>query len=81
MIGRGSRHESPKDNGVAHFLEHLAFKGTKNRTKGQIEEEAENNAIQLNAYTTREQTAFYAHCLTENIPKGILNLSVHPIYF
>ena len=70
MIGRGSRNETDENNGVAHFLEHLSFKGTKNRTKAQIESEAEDNAIQLNAYTTREQTAFYAHCLNEDVPKG-----------
>ncbi|MES1903952.1 MAG: hypothetical protein MHPSP_004323, partial [Paramarteilia canceri] len=68
MIDCGSRDEIPEHNGVAHFLEHLAFKGTKTRTKSMIEAIAEDNAIQLNAYTTREQTAFYAHSLTEDIP-------------
>jgi processing peptidase subunit beta len=55
-----SRYENDKNNGVAHFLEHMAFKGTKNRNQGQLELEIENMGAHLNAYTSREQTVYYA---------------------
>merc|ERR1719253_1859723 len=51
-IETGSRYESDANNGVAHFLEHMAFKGTSKRTQLQLE--AENMGAHLNAYTSRE---------------------------
>ena len=48
--------------GVAHFLEHMAFKGTAKRSQTQLELEVENMGAHLNAYTSREQTVFYAKC-------------------
>jgi len=63
----GARHEAPEHNGVAHFLEHMVFKGTARRTARQISEEIENVGGQLNAYTAREQTAFYAKVLKEDV--------------
>jgi processing peptidase subunit beta len=59
-IDTGSRYETPETNGVAHFLEHMSFKGTGRRTRTQIEQEVENIGGHLNAYTSREQTVFYA---------------------
>jgi len=59
-IDTGSRYETPETNGVAHFLEHMSFKGTGKRTRSQIEQEVENIGGHLNAYTSREQTVFYA---------------------
>lgn len=71
----GSRAENTRNNGTAHFLEHLAFKGTKNRTQVGIELEIENIGSHLNAYTSRENTVYYAKTLTQNIPNAVDVLS------
>jgi predicted Zn-dependent peptidase len=65
-IGAGTRHEAPEVNGVSHFLEHMAFKGTARRDAAAISREIENVGGHLNAYTAREQTAFYAKVLRED---------------
>lgn len=54
-IDAGSRYETAENNGAAHFLEHLAFKGTKRRTQQDLEVQIENMGMHLNAYTSREQ--------------------------
>ena len=64
----GSRYERPEVNGVAHMLEHMAFKGTSRRTARQIAEEIEDVGGSLNAYTSREHTAYYARLLAEDLP-------------
>jgi predicted Zn-dependent peptidase len=66
-IDVGTRHEPAKINGVAHFLEHMAFKGTKRRSALAIAEEIEAVGGHLNAYTSRESTAYYAKVLKEDI--------------
>lgn len=63
----GTRHETPDLNGVSHFLEHMAFKGTKKRNALQISEEIENVGGFLNASTSRETTAYYAKVLKDDI--------------
>ena len=65
-IGVGTRHESPEVNGVAHFLEHMVFKGTGRRSARDIAEQIEAVGGQINAYTGRENTAFYAKVLAEH---------------
>lgn len=62
----GSRYEENKENGIAHFLEHIAFKGTKRRTALQIAEEFDNIGGYLNAYTSREHTVYFAKTLHED---------------
>ncbi|KFB40497.1 AGAP000935-PA-like protein [Anopheles sinensis] len=74
-IDAGSRAENNANNGVAHFLEHMAFKGTANRSQTDIELEVENMGAHLNAYTSREQTVFYAKCLSKDVPKAVELLS------
>ncbi len=64
----GARNETATNNGVAHFLEHMVFKGTTSRTARQIAEEIESVGGHLNAYTSREMTAYYARVLKENLP-------------
>ena len=54
------------ENGVSHFLEHMAFKGTERRTAAQIAEEIEAVGGHINAYTAREQTAYYVKVLKED---------------
>ena len=63
----GTRHEPPEINGVAHFLEHMAFKGTERRSARAIAEEIEAVGGHLNAYTSRESTAYYAKVLKEDV--------------
>ena len=67
-IDAGARHERAEVNGVAHMLEHMAFKGTERRSARIIAEEIENVGGQLNAYTSRENTAYYARVLAEDLP-------------
>src|SRR5271163_3901202 len=65
-VATGSRHETAAENGVSHFLEHMAFKGTERRSAAAIAEEIEAVGRHLNAYTAREQTAYYAKVLKED---------------
>lgn len=67
----GARYEPVELNGVAHLLEHMAFKGTARRSARAIAEEIENVGGQLNAYTSREHTAFYARVLAEDVPLAV----------
>ena len=70
-VDAGSRFENEKNNGVAHFLEHMFFKGTNNRTRQQIEKEIENIGGHLNAYTSREMTCYYAKVFSKDVPKAV----------
>jgi predicted Zn-dependent peptidase len=65
-VGVGTRNEHASVNGVAHLVEHMLFKGTERRTAFRISEEIENVGGQLNAYTTREHTAYYGKVLHED---------------
>lgn len=65
-VGVGTRNEAAPVNGVAHLVEHMLFKGTERRSAFRISEEIENVGGQLNAYTTREHTAYYAKVLHED---------------
>ena len=67
-VGAGGRHEAPEQNGIAHFLEHMAFKGTARRTALQIAEQIEDVGGYINAYTSREVTAYYARVLKDDVP-------------
>jgi len=74
-VGAGSVFENEKNNGVAHFLEHMAFKGTSNRTGAQLEKEIENMGAHLNAYTSREQTVYVAKAFKKDVNKSLDILS------
>src|SRR6266700_7105866 len=74
-IDVGTRHEPAEINGVAHFLEHMAFKGTERRSALAIAEEIEAVGGHLNAYTSREHTAYYAKVLKEDLPLALDILS------
>ncbi|PLX30452.1 MAG: peptidase M16 [Alphaproteobacteria bacterium] len=67
----GSRNEPESINGAAHFLEHMAFKGTHTRSAQQIAEEVEQVGGYLNAYTSREITAYYARLLKKDLNLGV----------
>ncbi|ACK50221.1 peptidase M16 domain protein [Methylocella silvestris BL2] len=70
-IGAGSRHESRSEHGLSHLLEHMAFKGTKRRSARAIAEEIEAAGGDLNAATSTEHTAYYAHVLAEDAPLAV----------
>ena len=67
----GCRDENKEINGIAHFLEHMAFKGTKTRSALQIAETIENVGGDINAYTSKEITAYYVRLIAEDLPLGI----------
>ena len=69
-VATGSRNETEEENGVSHFLEHMAFKGTTTRSAAQIAEEVEAVGGHINAYTAREQTAYYVKMLKEDTALG-----------
>lgn len=74
-VGVGTRDEPAEINGIAHLLEHMAFKGTRKRSARDIAEVIEDVGGHLNAYTTREQTAYYAKILAEDAPLAVDVLS------
>lgn len=69
-VATGTRHELPEENGASHFLEHMAFKGTQRRNATQIAEEVEAVGGHINAYTAREQTAYYVKLLKDDLALG-----------
>lgn len=82
-VSAGGRHEAPDQNGIAHFLEHMAFKGTTRRTALQIAEEIEDVGGYINAYTSREVTAYYARVLKDDVPLAldlISDIVLNPIF-
>ncbi len=66
MVGVGTRDEEPEENGMAHYIEHCVFKGTQHHTARQIIHSIEGIGGEINAYTTKEETTFYAATLTEH---------------
>lgn len=74
-INAGSRADNPVSSGTAHFLEHLAFKGTNKRTQHGLELEIENLGSQINAYTSRENTVYYTRCLAQDLEQNVDILS------
>uniref|UniRef100_A0A7S1KL16 Mitochondrial-processing peptidase subunit beta n=1 Tax=Percolomonas cosmopolitus TaxID=63605 RepID=A0A7S1KL16_9EUKA len=75
FIKAGSRNESKANNGVAHFLEHMYFKGTSRRSGKDLEVEYENAGAFLNGHTAREYTAFTSHCLSSDLERSVDSLS------
>lgn len=74
MVGAGARHETERENGISHFLEHMAFKGTRRRSAQQIAEEIEEVGGELNAATSLENTTYYARVLKgdEGVALGLI---------
>ena len=70
-VNVGTRHETPEMNGISHLLEHMAFKGTKKRSALDISREIEAVGGHINAYTSRESTAYYVKVLKDDVALGI----------
>ena len=82
-VTAGGRHERAEQNGIAHFLEHMAFKGTKTRSALRIAEEIEDVGGYINAYTSREMTAYYARVLGEDVARAldvISDIVLNPVF-
>jgi predicted Zn-dependent peptidase len=82
-VNCGARHETQRVMGVSHMLEHMAFKGTARRTARGIAEEIEAVGGVLNAYTSREQTAFHARVLKSDVPLAVdilADILTHPTF-
>ena len=82
-INTGGRNETLKQNGIAHFLEHMAFKGTQSRSALDIAQAIENVGGYINAYTSKEMTAYYAGVLENDVPLAIDVISdilLNPIF-
>lgn len=75
FAGTGSRHETPAEQGVSHFIEHLMFKGTHRRSAKDIAETVDDVGGQLNAATDRENTCYYIKVLPEHLSLGMDILS------
>jgi predicted Zn-dependent peptidase len=79
----GSRDENATQNGISHFVEHMVFKGTKKRSVRDIAQSLESLGGYLNAFTTKEQTCFYARVLDANIIEAmdvLSDLVLHPTF-
>lgn len=70
-VKAGSNNENDETNGMSHFIEHMLFKGTKNRKANEIAEEIDSLGGQLNAFTSKECTCYYVKVLDENIEAGM----------
>ena len=71
FVGAGSRHELASENGAAHFIEHMSFKGTATRSAGDLAREMDAIGGQVNAYTTKEHTCYYARCLDSHLDRAV----------
>ncbi|TNF22522.1 MAG: insulinase family protein [Rhodobacteraceae bacterium] len=82
-VSAGARAEREDQNGIAHFLEHMAFKGTKTRSALQIAEAIEDVGGYINAYTSREVTAYYARVLKGDVPLAmevVADILLNPVF-
>ncbi|MCP5038372.1 MAG: insulinase family protein [Rhodobacteraceae bacterium] len=82
-VAAGGRHERQAQNGIAHFLEHMAFKGTNRRSALEIAEAIEDVGGYLNAYTSREVTAYYARVLKDDVALAfdvISDIVLNPVF-
>lgn len=70
-VKNGSRHESPRENGVSHFIEHMLFKGTEKRSALDIAKEIDSIGGVINAFTTREATCYYVKVMKEHLEKAL----------
>ena len=75
MVAAGSRGENAKNNGITHFIEHMMFKGTKNRTAYEISDGIDKLGAQINAFTTKEMTCYYTKSTAEHFGESLEILS------
>ena len=82
-LRRGSRHEPARSNGISHFIEHLVFKGTESRSAREIALEMDSVGGQMDAFTSKEYTCFYAKVLDDHLPRAVellADIVQHPLF-
>ena len=75
LVGAGSRLETPQNNGISHFIEHMMFKGTEKLTPFEISDAIDSIGGQINAFTTKETTCYYTKSTAEHTEKAVSVLS------
>lgn len=75
LVKAGSAYETPEENGISHFLEHVNFKGTKKRSAFEISSDIDNLGAQINAFTSKEFTCYYVKSIGEHFAKSFEILS------
>ncbi len=79
----GSMNEKPEENGLSHFIEHMVFKGTEKRSARDIAEEMDAVGGQLNAFTSKDCTCYYAKVIDEDLALAVdilSDLALHPVF-
>ncbi len=82
-LRRGSRHETPEQGGISHFIEHMVFKGTESRSAARIAEEVDSIGGHMDAFTSKEYAAFHLKVLDEHLPLAVDILGdivLHPLF-
>jgi predicted Zn-dependent peptidase len=82
-VGAGSRRETPEENGISHFIEHMLFKGTTHRTAEQIARSVDSIGGNLDAFTAKELVSFNTKVLDEHLPLAfdvLADLVLHPLF-
>lgn len=82
-VGVGTRHELPSESGIAHFTEHMSFKGTQRRSARQVISAMESVGGELNAFTGKEETVYYCTCLEQHVSRAIdllLDITLNSTY-
>lgn len=75
LVGAGSRYETPQNNGISHFIEHMMFKGTERRNAFEISDAIDSIGGQINAFTTKENTCYYVKSTAEHTERAVEVLS------
>src|ERR1700694_4062151 len=82
-IGTGARHETAKMNGISHFIEHMLFKGSKNRTAEEIARVVDSSGGHLDAYTSKELVSYNSKVLDDPLPLAfdvLSDLVLNPLF-
>ncbi|MGN1244395.1 MAG: M16 family metallopeptidase, partial [Alloprevotella sp.] len=83
VVRAGTRHEEPADEGMAHFIEHMAFKGTERRSVWHITNGLERVGGELNAFTTKQETVYHATVLKDDFKRAadlLTDIVFHSVY-
>jgi predicted Zn-dependent peptidase len=82
-LARGSRHEDPEQGGIAHFIEHMLFKGSKSRSAQEIAQQFDSMGGNLDAFTSKEYAGYYIKVMDEHLPRAfdiLSDLVLHPAF-
>ena len=82
-VGAGTRHQTDTESGMAHFVEHMSFKGTERRRAWHILNRMEAVGGELNAYTGKEHTVYYCSCLRQHLRRALdllFDITLHSTY-